>query len=216
MNFKVTLDQTRQMSTNLLKITLSKVTCNNCQYKLNQKVWSLEGDLCVIGSAGKQNNADKILGIKEKRQVFSEEKSSVLGGGRIDTNAREASRDEVLLYDVNASIDDKFAYSLLFNGDYKNAIQCDSDITCRFKMQSKYMFGFIRLSDPLMPSNLQSNVSDVSSIVELHETIKCYGKPNFLGARIPVSSQLRIQNWKVLLKDYWDQQLLQFLEYGSP
>ena len=42
------------------------------------------------------------------------------------------------------------------------------------------------------------------------------GKPNFLGARIPLESQLNIPKWKVELKDYWDQQLLQFLEYGFP
>ena len=37
-----------------------------------------------------------------------------------------------------------------------------------------------------------------------------------LGARIPLESQLNIPKWKVELKDYWDQQLLQFLEYGFP
>ena len=37
-----------------------------------------------------------------------------------------------------------------------------------------------------------------------------------MGARIPVTSQLNIHCWKHHLKDYWDSQLLDFLEFGFP
>ena len=41
-----------------------------------------------------------------------------------------------------------------------------------------------------------------------------FNKPNFLGARIPVRGQLNIFEWKRILVDYWDQQLLQLIEFG--
>ena len=37
-----------------------------------------------------------------------------------------------------------------------------------------------------------------------------------MEARLPVPSQLNVETWKSLLTDYWDQQLLQLLEYGFP
>ena len=37
-----------------------------------------------------------------------------------------------------------------------------------------------------------------------------------MKARIPVSSQLNVNVWKNELKDYWDQQLLQLIEFGFP
>ena len=37
-----------------------------------------------------------------------------------------------------------------------------------------------------------------------------------MGARIPVDNQLNVEEWKRLLENYWDQQLLQFLEFGFP
>ena len=33
------------------------------------------------------------------------------------------------------------------------------------------------------------------------------------GAKIKLPSQLHVETWKELLDDYWDQQLLQFLEF---
>ena len=37
-----------------------------------------------------------------------------------------------------------------------------------------------------------------------------------MQARIPVKSQLNVSAWKAELTDYWDQQLLQLLEFGFP
>ena len=54
------------------------------------------------------------------------------------------------------------------------------------------------------------------SPIQMHEIVKSTGKPNFLGARLPVMSQLNVQVWQTLLKDYWDQQLLHLLQFGFP
>ena len=157
------------------------------------------------------NSIDKLTSVPN---AVSADRLSYLGKGCSDT---VSTRDEeVLLYDVNSSADDKFVYSLLFTGNKEIVNACNNVSLQQFRAQSKYMFGFIPMSEPLMPSNYQSNVNDGYSVVDLHRKVKQYRKPNFLGARIPVSSQLNIQSWKILLADYWDQQLLQFLQYGFP
>ena len=52
--------------------------------------------------------------------------------------------------------------------------------------------------------------------IEAHRLIRNSGKPNFLGCRIPVDSQLNISNWRLYLADYWDAQLPNLLEFGFP
>lgn len=50
----------------------------------------------------------------------------------------------------------------------------------------------------------------------IYEVIREKGLPNFLGARIPVSSNLRIENWEKHLQLYHDKELLTFLTFGWP
>ena len=50
----------------------------------------------------------------------------------------------------------------------------------------------------------------------IYKTVKSTGLPNFLKARIPVPSGLKIQNWRYLLSDYHDNSILDFLEFGWP
>ena len=52
--------------------------------------------------------------------------------------------------------------------------------------------------------------------IDVHKKVRQTGLPNFMSARIPVESQLNIDKWKEALVDYWDQQLIQLLEYGFP
>ena len=40
--------------------------------------------------------------------------------------------------------------------------------------------------------------------------------PNFLGARIPIASQLKPQRWQYHLAQFWDKQLPDLIEYGFP
>ena len=53
-------------------------------------------------------------------------------------------------------------------------------------------------------------------IVEAHKLIRDSSLPNFLQRRIPVQSQLNITRWKHYLSNYWDQQLVDLLQYGFP
>ena len=40
--------------------------------------------------------------------------------------------------------------------------------------------------------------------------------PNFLKCRIPVETNLNCNLWRTYLKDYWDQQLPDLLQFGFP
>ena len=52
--------------------------------------------------------------------------------------------------------------------------------------------------------------------IEVHKLVTSYQKPNYLGARIKVDTQLNLQEWYDQLYDFWDQQLLEFLAFGFP
>ena len=56
----------------------------------------------------------------------------------------------------------------------------------------------------------------VPSVIEAHKIIKQSAIPNFMGARIPVPSQLNINAWKSYLTGYWDNQIVDLLQYGFP
>ena len=88
--------------------------------------------------------------------------------------------DQILLFDINLCGDDKFLHSLLFNGPHKRA---DAPNNCtvynQFLAQSQFLFGFIPLSDPVMPTCTDSGLFRANSFLELHEAVKMCGKPNF-------------------------------------
>ena len=52
--------------------------------------------------------------------------------------------------------------------------------------------------------------------IELHKLVKASGTYNFWGLKIPVQSQLNVQQWETNLEGYWDTQLLELIRYGFP
>ena len=54
------------------------------------------------------------------------------------------------------------------------------------------------------------------SIKEVYDIVKTSNFPNYLHARVRVASGLRIDNWRQVLRDYPDIQLVDFLEFGWP
>ena len=54
----------------------------------------------------------------------------------------------------------------------------------------------------------------MGSRIAQHFAVKAHGVPSFLGARIPVASQLNVNEWKRELEGYLDQQLLQLIRFG--
>ena len=63
------------------------------------------------------------------------------------------------------------------------------------------------------------NISDSDAIVnfvETHTKIALSGQPNFLGCKIPVVSNLKLDFWKSMLSQYHDNDVCNFLEIGFP
>ena len=50
----------------------------------------------------------------------------------------------------------------------------------------------------------------------MHRLIKQTSLPNYLGARIPVLSQRRPDRWRFHLKQFWDKQIVDLIQYGFP
>ena len=67
-----------------------------------------------------------------------------------------------------------------------------------------------------MPDDYSVNNATFDSVLQVHEAVKERNKPNFLQAQIPITSQLKIQEWEHELGEYWDQQLLQLIHFGFP
>lgn len=51
---------------------------------------------------------------------------------------------------------------------------------------------------------------------ELYERVKAYNLPNFLGAKVPIESGLKVERWVLSLQDYHDNEICHFLAYGWP
>ena len=88
--------------------------------------------------------------------------------------------------------------------------------TQAWKDQTDFEFGFIPLSDLHESDSRVINHLQKYCPIEAHRIVAGYGKPNYLGARIKVDTQLNLQMWYQELRDYWDQQLLDFLTFGFP
>ena len=125
--------------------------------------------------------------------------------------------EDRLLYDVNAYKDDKFMSSIIYVDTYKPDMEMGEGPTYTLcKQQSSHNFGFIPLTEPILPGNVDISPMSIQCPIELHKKVKLGHKPNFLGTRIPVPSQLNVNQWKHYLVDYWDKQLLEFIQFGFP
>ena len=118
----------------------------------------------------------------------------------------------VYLYDVSNSpvrrkrnipgyiYQDKF-----LSQDYVNCVQ-----------QNGKDFGFLPLNNLMVYTGDEIIWSKLPSIVEAHHIVRNSARPNFMGARIPVASQLNINALKFYLAQYWDNQIVDLLQYGFP
>ena len=84
------------------------------------------------------------------------------------------------------------------------------------KNQMEEPFGVIPLSPLLVYTGKNNDNKQVYDPLLPHKLVRQSGRPNFLGCRIPVDSNLNIKNWRFYLQDFWDKQLVDLLEYGVP
>ena len=83
-------------------------------------------------------------------------------------------------------------------------------------MASEFQFGFVPLGDQILPEKAETNNSEGLTPLEMHRIVKETNKPNYMEARLPVKSQLKVDTWKRHLQGYWDEQPLQLIEFGFP
>ena len=115
-----------------------------------------------------------------------------------------------LLYDTQlAGIEDKFVNTILSGIKRKqspNSLFNESDIYKEWGKQSDFQFGFVPHSAQVMLAEDYVCSPEGRSVFNIHALVRATGVPNYMQARIPVSSQLNVNVWK---NNYWDQQLLQ-------
>ena len=66
------------------------------------------------------------------------------------------------------------------------------------------------------PTAVSKEFLEYQAFTEVYSRIKQTAVPNYLEAKIPVPSELNIRQWRLLLRDFKDSQLVEFLEYGWP
>ena len=92
--------------------------------------------------------------------------------------------------------------------------------TCKEYWQCKEENGVDFGCVPLSPINLFTGDptywENIPDTITAHKLIRQSGIPNFLGLRIPVKTQLKIEVWRYHLTGYWDQQLIDLIQYGFP
>ena len=119
---------------------------------------------------------------------------------------------------VNGTNHDDFEKLLLKKRVDQKLVQqarsCSEYMACKQQMDSA--FGIISLSPLMLYQGPKTNNAATSDILSLHRAVKDSNCPNYMGIRIPVSSKLKIKNWKYYLADYWDKQLVDLLEFGFP
>ena len=118
----------------------------------------------------------------------------------------------VYLYDVSNSpvkrkrnIPDHIYQAKFLSSDYVNCVH-----------QNGKDFGFLPLNNLMVYTGDDIIWSEVPPIVAAHNIVKNSGKPNFMGARIPVAGQFNIHAWKFYLDQYWDKRIVDLLQFGFP
>ena len=141
------------------------------------------------------------------------------GVARVDTiDPGHCERSQLkLIYDKSyCGFEDKFTSSVLYANHRGNCEVIDEDIYHLWQSQVDFSFGFVPLQKQILPS-LELGTSNFSgTLLQAHNIVKKSGRPNFLQARIPVKSQLKVEAWEEALHNYWDRQLLELIKFGFP
>ena len=91
----------------------------------------------------------------------------------------------------------------------ENKHNCVDYLACL--QDNKEGYGFIPVSPLQLYTGDPTYYQNIPDIIRLHRIVSQSGKPNYLGCRIPVKSQLKIPAWQKYLHTYWDQQIVDLL-----
>ena len=84
------------------------------------------------------------------------------------------------------------------------------------KQQIGITFGCIPLTTIKTYSGPHVALNKVPEVFRAYNLIKHSGLPNLLYMRIPVQTNLKVDNWRKYLMDYFDQQFPDLIEFGFP
>ena len=79
-----------------------------------------------------------------------------------------------------------------------------------FLMKEDITFSFIG------PDRNPQKISSIEEFITIADLVLETGKPNYMQARIPIASGLNIDKWATILKDFPNQKLIQYLQFGFP
>ena len=105
-----------------------------------------------------------------------------------------------MLFDIRNTEGNKFVNPIMFNDLRKLVAPVECASYDQWRVQSKAKFGFIPLTDLVLPSTKRTSDIQFSDPIKLHDEVIKYNLPNYLGTRIPVKSQMNIQDGKFCLK----------------
>ena len=136
----------------------------------------------------------------------------------VDTISGDTGHSCSLPQNVNLQNYDNFDQALAKKRVDLSVIQemknCRDYVACKSQMGES--FGVVPLGNLRTYRGPETKNQHISDPLQLHKIVGQFGCPNFLGARIPVVSKLNIDIWKFYLHEYWDQQLVDLLEFGFP
>lgn len=106
------------------------------------------------------------------------------------------------------------------HGQYKGQLFRTSEISRHSIKHGSYSEAAIKKQSDIIAS-IWPNITHEANLAfpdfaATYSHIKRDKLPNFLGAKIPVRSQLNIHNWRQSLAGYHDSSICDFLEYGWP
>ena len=85
---------------------------------------------------------------------------------------------------------------------------------CKEQIGTK--FGCVPLAPIYVYKGPTVNWDYIPDVLTAHKLIRQSNLPNFLGLRIPVRTNLNVDSWRHHLADYFDQQLLDLIQFGFP
>ena len=172
------------------------------------------------GAAIMANQKQSLVGNKNKIRSFD-------GEG----NIRSMQHDQEYMnnFDLGTACDAKFYHCHEETQDLNSPISLARDIpdhifydryNCAdFRAcikQNSDAFGFVPQTGMQSYTGKPVNWETILDIYSSHTMIRQSGLPNFLGHRIPVNSQLKPHRWRFHLRDFWNNQLPDLIEFGFP
>ena len=77
-------------------------------------------------------------------------------------------------------------------------------------------FAYSEYVQAIWPHPTLGAVAQNSVYMHIYSAVRKTGLPNYLSAKVPLSSALNCDQWDSLLEDYDDQEITQFLRFGWP